>query len=89
MAHCKYNKISLWGDVIVTMMKLDIVADYLRATILKKHHRRLGWTHCEIPTYQNGIELRIAMEVYTYVGNLRCLRIERWDQSLDHQAGSA
>lgn len=45
------------------MDRLEIIANYLRETVLTKHSERLGRSHCGIHAQRNGIALMIAMGI--------------------------
>lgn len=42
---------------------LDVIVEYLRQTVLTRHARRPGRSHCGIDAQRKGIELMVAMGV--------------------------
>lgn len=42
---------------------LEVIAEYLRQTVLTRHNQRPGRSHCGIDAQRKGIELMVAMGV--------------------------
>lgn len=46
-----------------TMQQLELIADYLRLVVLRKHCLQPGRSHCSIQAGRDGIRLMIAMGI--------------------------